>query len=105
MGFACTSGLTELVIQVPDAPGTTKIFWMSEQENKIARARMDRAERLPSTVSIQESRQNRKVSNVPTITSVTRGPLSRAYSKTQSRMRSCLPTGEFSRSEGRLHTH
>ena len=52
MNFVCSSGLTELVLQVPDAPGTTKIFWMSEQENKIARARMDRAERLPSTVSI-----------------------------------------------------
>ena len=60
MGFACTLGLTELDMQVPDAPGTTKIFWMSEQENKIARARMDRAERLPSTVRIVRMRAESK---------------------------------------------
>ena len=60
MSLACAAWLNELVIQVPDAPGTTKIFWMSEQENKIARARMDRAERLPSTVSIVRMRAESK---------------------------------------------
>ncbi|KAJ9091483.1 hypothetical protein QFC20_007623 [Naganishia adeliensis] len=36
-------------LMVPDAPGTTKIFWMSEEDNQIALRRMQRAERLPST--------------------------------------------------------
>ncbi|KAJ9117379.1 hypothetical protein QFC24_006473 [Naganishia onofrii] len=35
-------------VAVPDSPGNTKIFWMSESDNRIAKARMDRAERLPS---------------------------------------------------------
>jgi hypothetical protein len=37
--------------QVPHSPGTTKIFWMSEEDNRIALRRMQRAQRLPSSVS------------------------------------------------------
>ncbi|GHJ89178.1 hypothetical protein NliqN6_5580 [Naganishia liquefaciens] len=35
-------------LMVPDAPGSTSIFWMSEEDNRIALRRMQRAERLPS---------------------------------------------------------
>lgn len=41
------------LLQVPDAPGTTSIFWMSEEDNRIALRRMERAERLPSAVSVR----------------------------------------------------
>ena len=43
--------LTLRPLQVPDAPGSTSIFWMSEEDNRIALRRMQRAERLPSAVS------------------------------------------------------
>jgi hypothetical protein len=48
--YVCSPLLTAFP-QVPDAPGTAKIFWMNEEDNKIALRRMQRAERLPSIVS------------------------------------------------------
>lgn len=38
--------------QVPDSPGTTKAYWMSEEDNRISAARMARVHKQPPTVSV-----------------------------------------------------
>ncbi|KAJ9114058.1 hypothetical protein QFC22_005878 [Naganishia vaughanmartiniae] len=54
-------------LMVPDSPGDTKIFWMSESDNRIATERMDRAERLPSAYMELESRLEWLVCAVPAV--------------------------------------
>jgi hypothetical protein len=38
-------------VQVPDRPGDAKVMWMDEEDEELARARMDRVNKLPPTVS------------------------------------------------------
>lgn len=40
-----------LINQIQDAPGMAKVFWMSGEDDEISRWRLDRAKKLPSTVS------------------------------------------------------
>jgi len=45
-----------LTTQIPDAPGMAKVFWMSGEDDRISRWRLDRVKKLPPTVSVEESR-------------------------------------------------
>lgn len=38
-------------IQIPDAPGMARVFWMSRTDDQISRYRLDRVKKLPPTVS------------------------------------------------------
>ncbi|KAJ9112857.1 hypothetical protein QFC19_000412 [Naganishia cerealis] len=83
-------GALGMEVAVPDSPGTTKIFWMSEENNVIARARMDRAERLPSTVRHANFRitPGERSSNPPnSLRRTTDGVLSKAFLGTRLPMR------------------
>ena len=48
-----------LTIQIPDAPGMAKVFWMSGEDDRISRWRLDRVRKLPPTVSVVESRRRK----------------------------------------------
>ena len=38
-------------VQIPDAPGMARVFWMSRTDDQISRYRLDRVKKLPPTVS------------------------------------------------------
>lgn len=48
---------TKLITQIPDAPGMAKVFWMSGEDDKISRWRLDRVKKLPPTVSLTNESQ------------------------------------------------
>jgi ACS family pantothenate transporter-like MFS transporter len=39
-----------LTFQIPDAPGMAKVFWMSNEDDRISRWRLDRVKKMPPTV-------------------------------------------------------
>jgi hypothetical protein len=45
-----------LTCQIPDAPGMAKVFWMSNEDDRISRWRLDRVKKMPPTVNTERRR-------------------------------------------------